>query len=144
MKKIEKAHGKAQPLLTEIKTLFAEGSHELMQHMETEEGIVFPMIRDISSTPLDQPSASCVPMNFFQQMISSMEKDHETEGNRWKLIEEITEDYKMQFGCNVALVTFSLLKEFQDDLHQHIHLENNILFPRALQLKNKKIIALQS
>lgn len=138
LEQILKAHGKVQPVIKEIKSLFAEGSHELLKHMESEEEIVFPMIRDLISTPADTASPGCVPLNFFQQMISSMEKEHELEGNRWRLINTLTEDYQLQFGCNVALVTFSLLNEFQDDLHLHIHLENNILFPRALELKNER------
>ncbi|MEO5905739.1 MAG: DUF542 domain-containing protein [Saprospiraceae bacterium] len=144
LEQINKAHGKTQPVLEEIKNLFAEGSQELLKHMEAEEGIVFPMIRDLISNPVDGSSSGCVPLNFFQQMITSMEKDHEMEGNRWKLIASMTEDYQLKFGCNVAHVTFSLLKEFQDDLHLHIHLENNILFLRAMELKNKKIKSLQS
>ena len=139
-----KAHGKTQPELFEIKSLFAEDAHDLMQHMEAEESIVFPMIRDLAVTPLHLSSPSCVPLNFFQKMISAMENDHVNEGIRWKKIEELTENYKLQFGCNVAFVTFSLLHEYQENLHFHIHLENNILFPGALELKNNKIKAIQS
>ncbi len=144
LEQIYKAHGKTQPVLAEIQTLFVEGAEELLRHMEAEEGIVFPMIRDLISTPADMASPGCVPLHFFQQMISSMEKDHEQEGRRWRSIAALTDEFQLQFGCNVAHVAFSLLKEFQADLHLHIHLENNILFPRAMELKNNKIKALQS
>ena len=139
-----KAHGKTQPVLFEIRNLFTEDAQDLMQHMEAEESIVFPMIRDLALAPLHISSPGCVPLNFFQQMISAMENDHVNEGNRWKRIAELTNNFKLEFGCKVAFVAFSLLHEFQDDLHLHIHLENNILFPGALELKNNKIKAIQS
>ena len=140
---IYKAHGKANPIIGEVRELFAEGSQELTQHMIAEEGLVFPMIRDFLSNTQGAPSTGCVPLNFFQQMITSMEKDHEVEGNRWRKISALTDEYRLQIGCNVAHVTFALLKEFQEDLHLHIHLENNILFSRALELKNNRVKMLQ-
>lgn len=136
-----KAHGKTQPVMFEIRALFAEDAQALLQHLEAEESIVFPMIRDLASSPIDAPSASCVPLSFFHEMISTMEQEHVIEGNRWKKIEELTQNFKLQFGCKVAHVAFSLLHDFQNDLHHHIHLENNILFPGALELKNNKINA---
>lgn len=139
-----KAHGNAQPALFEIRKLFAEDANDLMQHLQAEESIVFPMIRDLSPTSSDFASTGCVPMSFFQQMISTMEREHEQEGIRWQKISDLTQEFQLQFGCNVAHVTFSLLKEFYDDLTTHIHLENNILFPEAMDLKNKKINANQS
>ena len=144
LEQICKAHGKAQPGLFEIRNLFIEDSQDLMEHLEAEESIVFPMIRDMAIMPLHISSPSCVPIKFFHQMISSMESDHVNEGNRWKKIAELTDNFKLEIGCKVAFVAFSLLHEFQDDLHLHIHLENNILFPGALELKNNKIKALQS
>lgn len=144
LEQIHKAHGKNQPALEEIKNLFIEDAQDLMSHMEAEETIVFPMILDLASRPGDVTSPSCVPLQFFQQMIAAMEHDHENEGNRWQKISELTQDYQLQFGCNVAHVTFSLLKEYYNDLQLHIHLENNILFPGAMDLKNEKIKAQQS
>ena len=99
------------------------------------------MIRDIAVTPLHTAAPSCVPLNFFQQMISMMEQDHVKEGDRWKKMSELTQHYTQPVGCNTVFVTLNLLKEFYDDLLLHIHLENNILFPGALELKNNKIIS---
>src|SRR5688500_9064910 len=64
---IVKAHGKTQPILGQIQALFAEDAKDLLQHLEAEEEIVFPMIRDLATTPLDTAAPSCVPLAFFQQ-----------------------------------------------------------------------------
>ena len=138
------AHAKTFPELEHIRNLFTEDAKDLLQHLEAEEEIVFPMIRDLATTPLDTASPSCVPLNFFQQMISAMEYDNLNQEERWKKISEFTGDYQLQFGGSITHLTFNLLKEFHNDLIHHIHLENNILFPGAKELKTKKIIALRS
>lgn len=67
-----------------------------------------------------------------------MMQEHDIEGERFRLIEELSNHYTPpQDGCNTYKVTFALLKEFEDDLHQHIHLENNILFPKAIALEKE-------
>lgn len=64
-----------------------------------------------------------------------MESEHEFAGNAMDKINEITLGYKVpQDGCNTYGVTFKYLKQFEDDLHIHVHLENNILYPKALKL----------
>ena len=141
LEKIVKAHGQSQPAFLEIHDLFTEGAHTLLQHLESEEGIVFPMIRDLASLPLDKDSPSCVPMNFFQQMISTMELEHVNEGRRWEKIAALTQKLRLQPVCNTTHVAFSLLQEFYEDLTTHIHIENNILFPGAMELKTEKLKA---
>lgn len=141
LEQVVRAHGKNQPELIEIRDLFAEGGEDLIRHLDSEEAIVFPMIRDLATGPVNIDSPSCVPMSFFQQMISTMEHEHESEGNRWERILHLTHKLHQQPVCNTTHVTFSLLKEFYEDLTTHIHLENNILFPGAMDLKNKKITA---
>jgi len=140
---VMKAHGESKPELREIQALFLEGSAELLKHIEEEEAILFPMIKDIVSVPLNVASVSCVPLNFFKQIMAQMKSEHATEGDRWQNIAQLTNYYQLS-GCNTMRVTYSLLKEFQDDLFLHIHLENNILFPAAIELKNRKVSALLS
>ena len=63
--------------------------------------------------------------------------EHESAGNSFKEIREVTNDLTLPDGaCNTYRVTFSLLYEFENDLHRHIHLENNVLFPKAIMLEN--------
>ena len=68
--------------------------------------------------------------------IAMMKHEHETEGDRFQKIRTLCNDYVApEDACNTYRVTFSLLKEFEEDLHLHIHLENNILFPRAIEME---------
>ena len=65
-----------------------------------------------------------------------MESEHSAEGDRFRDIERLSNNYTPpEDACNTYRVTFAMLKEFQDDLHLHIHLENNILFPKAIELE---------
>jgi regulator of cell morphogenesis and NO signaling len=76
--------------------------------------------------------------------MDKMEHEHLDEGNRWDRIAELTKNFQWDFGCKVSHVAFSLLKKYYEDLLIHIHLENNILFPKALDLKYKKVKINQS
>ncbi|NMB04800.1 MAG: iron-sulfur cluster repair di-iron protein, partial [Bacteroidales bacterium] len=68
--------------------------------------------------------------------IAEMEKDHDAEGERFRTISALTDEYTPpEDACTTYRVTFSMLEEFEDDLHRHIHLENNILFPRSVELE---------
>lgn len=67
-----------------------------------------------------------------------MMHDHDGEGERFRKIASLTNDYNPPAdACNTYRVTFSMLKEFEEDLHLHIHLENNILFPKAISMEEK-------
>ncbi len=67
-----------------------------------------------------------------------MKEEHDNEGERFRSISALSAEYTLPEGaCNTYRVTYSLLSEFEDDLHRHIHLENNILFPKALALEKK-------
>lgn len=67
-----------------------------------------------------------------------MEHEHEAEGERFRKIAGLTDGYTAPpDACGTYRVTFAMLKEFEDDLHKHIHLENNILFPGAITLENR-------
>ena len=67
-----------------------------------------------------------------------MESEHSAEGDRFRSIETLSNNYTPpEDACNTYRVTFAMLKEFQDDLHLHIHLENNILFPKSILLEKQ-------
>jgi regulator of cell morphogenesis and NO signaling len=67
--------------------------------------------------------------------ITLMEDDHTVEGDRFRTISDLTDNYNPPAdACNTYRVTLSLLQEFEENLHRHIHLENNILFPKAIEL----------
>lgn len=133
-------HGDKHPELHQIKQLFEDSGKELFIHMQKEETILFPYIRNLVGTKGVNPAI--IPFGSLKNPIAMMKKEHEFEGERFNKIREISNQYTCpKDGCNTYLATFQLLKDFERDLHLHIHLENNILFPKAIKLeaKNNKL-----
>ena len=130
--KICQIHGARCPELLEIKKAFEESAGELAFHMKKEEFILFPYIRKMT-----KGGASGAPrFGTVQNPIAMMMHEHDTEGERFRQIAAWSHDYTPPAdACNTYKVTYALLKEFEEDLHLHIHLENNILFPKALELE---------
>ena len=104
--------------------------------MKKEELVLFPYIRRLVQSQLSGSTKTETPLGTAAEIIARMEQDHEAEGERFRHISEMTEQYNPPAdACNTYRVTFSLLHEFEEDLHRHIHLENNILFPKAIELE---------
>ena len=136
--KLCKVHGHSHPELFEINELFIGCASELAQHMEKEEGVLFPFIKKMvealrTGVPIEQPHFGTV-----ENPIAMMKHEHENEGDRFVKIAELTNNYTPPSdACNTYKVTFAMLQEFEQDLHKHIHLENNILFPKAIEMQNR-------
>lgn len=127
-------HGDKHPELYQIKELFEGGGKELSMHMQKEEMMLFPYIRNLVNAKSTNPSIP--PFGSVKNPIAMMMKEHEFEGERFNKIREISNQHTCpKDGCNTYFVTFQLLKDFESDLHLHIHLENNILFPKAIRLE---------
>ena len=128
-------HGQRHSELHEIKTLFFEGSEHLLAHLKKEELILFPYIRAMVESqeknyPLARPHFGEI-----DNPIQMMEVEHQTEGERFRKIAQLSNHYTPpEDSCQTYQVTYALLQEFEADLHRHIHLENNILFPQAQRL----------
>ena len=123
-RKIADAHGDNHPELQEVARLFAEVAAELTQHLGREEEVLFPAAKRYlqSGSPADRETV--------QSEIRRMLGEHDFAGGTMDHINEITGGYQVPAdGCNTYRVAFTLLKAFEDDLHVHVHLENNILFP---------------
>lgn len=133
LSKVAKVHGDRHPELHEVEKLFNESVSELSAHMKKEELVLFPFIRKMVVAP--QPG-STGPFGTVQNPIRMMMHEHDAEGERFRRIAALTSNYAPPSdACNTYKVTLALLKEFEDDLHLHIHLENNILFPGAVRLE---------
>jgi len=136
--KLCKVHGHNHPELFAIKELFDGCAGELAQHMKKEELILFPFIKKLENAirtgqAIEQPHFGTV-----ENPIAMMKHEHENEGDRFVKIAELTNNYTPPTdACNTYKVTFSMLQEFEQDLHKHIHLENNILFPKAIEMQNR-------
>ncbi|MPM44953.1 Iron-sulfur cluster repair protein ScdA [bioreactor metagenome] len=134
--KIADVHGDRHPELYEIKELFAQSAADLSAHMIKEENILFPLIREMVDKKARGEKLTRPPFGSIENPIKAMQVEHDNEGVRFRRISELSNNYETpQDGCNTYRVTLNLLKEFEDDLHRHIHLENNILFPAAIEFE---------
>jgi regulator of cell morphogenesis and NO signaling len=133
--KIIRVHGGRHPELAEVGDLFKESAEDLGEHMQKEERMLFPYIREMVKAKMEQAPIQA-PFGTVQNPIQMMMHEHDTEGERFRKIAALTNNYiAPEDACNTYRVTLSLLKEFEDDLHLHIHLENNILFPKSISLE---------
>lgn len=138
--KICKVHGERHPELLKIKEEFNASAGELAAHMKKEELILFPFIRKMTKAKLENAKVDAAHFGTVINPIQMMMDEHTVEGNRFRKIEELSNNYTPpQDACNTYRVSFSLLKEFEQDLHLHIHLENNILFPKAIEIEKELI-----
>lgn len=141
LQKLCDVHGENHPELFEVKVLFDGAAGNLSAHMKKEELILFPSIRHIVKT---KSNGGDIDSKFggIKETIDEMHEEHETEGERFMKISALTSSYSCPpDACGTYQVTYETLKEFENDLHRHIHLENNILFKKAIlleqELKNK-------
>lgn len=134
--KICSVHGKGHPELVEILESFNASAQMLAAHMKKEELILFPYIRKMF---VAQDNEVLTPQfGTVQNPINMMKEEHDVEGERFRKIAELTNNYTPpEDACNTFRVTYALLKEFENDLHLHIHLENNILFPKAIAMETE-------
>jgi regulator of cell morphogenesis and NO signaling len=134
--KLSRVHGAKHPELLLINELFKGCAGELAQHMKKEELILFPFIKKMVHATLSDELIELPHFETIQNPIAMMMHEHDAEGVRFRKIAELTNNYTPPAdGCNTYKVTFAMLEEFEQDLHKHIHLENNILFPKAAKLE---------
>ncbi|TNE33604.1 iron-sulfur cluster repair di-iron protein [bacterium] len=136
LNKVIRVHGDKHEELAEVGDLFFATVNELSNHMKKEENILFPLIKALEAGKLKEidPNASV------KFPIEKMEAEHTEEGDRFKKIKELTNNFTPpEDACNTYRLTYYKLKEFNDDLEQHIHLENNILFPKSIQLESELV-----
>ena len=127
LEKVVKAHGRTHPFLIELQQAYEPFRDELEQHMFKEEQVLFPWIRQIDSAPVaEQRPALSGP-------ISVMEAEHESAGEALEGFRHLTNNYQApEDACGTFRALYDALATLEKDMHQHVHLENNVLFPRAL------------
>lgn len=125
--KIAQVHGANHAELLVIAKIIHEVVKELKQHLKQEEEVLFPAIRRLLQSGDESARAIII------EEITRMNSEHEFAGSSLDHIHEITNGYALpDDACNTYRVAFELLAAFEEDLHTHIHLENNILFPKAI------------
>ena len=132
VEKVFNAHGEKRPELRDVLGTFTAMRSELESHMLKEENVLFPAIRLLESENVLQS----FPFGSVRNPIAMMEHEHDDAGNGLRRLRELTGDFTPPDGaCPTYRVMLDSLKNLEQDLHLHIHKENNILFPRAQQLE---------
>ena len=136
-RKVDQVHGHLHPELMEIKKLVLKITEELAEHMEQEENVLFAYVKKIvfaknMSQPLETEGKD------LRSLIDELEKEHDFVGRCLDKIRELSNGYAIPSdGCASYQLLYKMIQEFEDDLHIHIHLENNILFPKAVAMEKE-------
>ncbi|MCM4158277.1 iron-sulfur cluster repair di-iron protein [Antarcticibacterium flavum] len=136
--RVVQVHSVNYPELIQIQRLFSELSIELSGHLKKEENIVFPYIKKLVEAAKEGTAPAKPDFDKIYNPIKIMEEDHEEAGAIFKRIAKLSNNYVPPPGaCHTYRAFYSKLEEFEKDLHTHVHLENNILFPKAIALEKK-------
>jgi regulator of cell morphogenesis and NO signaling len=134
--KVVNRHGDTKPELPQIQTKVAQISEELIEHLAKEEVVLFPYVTKLERSKVE---GTAKPHGCFATVaspIAMMTQEHEAAGTLMAEIRQLSSDYTPPVGaCPTFHAFYNGLREFEQDLHQHIHLENNVLFPRAIALE---------
>jgi regulator of cell morphogenesis and NO signaling len=136
--KVAKVHGSHHPELVPVRQLVEDIDQELTEHMVKEESILFPFIKQLEASKSNGKKLEPAGFGTVQNPINMMEHEHEAVGKNLEKIRVLTNDYAIpEDACASYKLLFKMLEEFESDLFTHIHLENNILFPKALKLEKQ-------
>lgn len=134
--KVANVHGDHHPEVIRINSLFQDLADELNMHLKKEEMVLFPYIKELAAVQSAGQNLDDSCFGSVASPISVMEAEHENAGAILKEMSILSSNYSVpEDGCNTYRVLYGKLKAFEDDLHRHIHLENNILFPKAIELE---------
>lgn len=136
--KVARVHGTNHSELIRVAEIFEQLSRNLMLHMVKEEKILFPSIKELTHY---KKVGAIIPADDFGPVstpIQVMESEHEQVGEDFEQIRALTANYQLPAdACRSYTVLFNKLEEYENDLHRHVHLENNILFPRAIEVERE-------
>jgi regulator of cell morphogenesis and NO signaling len=135
--KVHSVHGARDPeILGRMVEVFASLRAELELHLHKEEAILFPFLEQYGDAEVQGRPMPPVPFGTIGAPIAMMEREHESAGGALVEIRALTNDYRLPpYACDTVRALYAGLQALEADLHVHIHLENNILFPRAIALE---------
>ena len=137
LEKVVARHGGHHPELTQVQGLFAALRNELSMHMMKEEQMLFPYIIALENSAARKSALPRAPFGTVHNPVRMMVLEHDDAGHLLKEIRSLSGNFKApQDACPSFKALYQGLEAFEADLHQHIHLENNILFPRAIALED--------
>jgi len=138
IQKVIGSHGEKHPELRHIGELFQRLCADLTPHMYKEENVLFPYIEELEASLLQNRPVPFAPFGTINNPIRMMMMEHDTAGDLLRELRALSSDYAVPAdGCISYQTLYHALEAFEKDLHQHIHLENNILFPRAVEMESK-------
>lgn len=136
--KVENRHGAKHTFIADVNRLFNIISDDLYAHMMKEEKVLFPIVKYLDDCRRFGEKPKSGGYGTIKNPIAAMESEHEGAGNIMEEIRNLTNDYRIpEDACTTFKLTYSELQEFEEDLHKHVHLENNILFPKAIKLEEE-------
>jgi len=137
--KVCSVHGKNHPELLQVRASFQGLAQELTTHMMKEEMVLFPYIVRMEESVVQKEPVLPPPFGSVQNPVSMMEHEHDSAGNALRTMRQASAGYTPPGDACISYQTlYKALAEFEKDLHQHIHLENNILFPRAIEMERNE------
>jgi regulator of cell morphogenesis and NO signaling len=137
--KVCSVHGKNHPELFEVHQAFQGLAQELGAHMMKEEMILFPYIIRMEAAVAGREAIAPAPFGSVQNPVAMMEHEHDSAGNALRAMKQASNEYSEPSDACISYQTlYKALAAFEADLHQHIHLENNILFPRAVAMEKAR------
>lgn len=130
--KVHRVHGEHEPRLADVRRAFRALRDELTEHMMKEERILFPMIREMAEA--DGPQE--FHCGSIANPIAQMEAEHQHAGDALATMRSATDGYHApEWACNTYRAMLDGLAYLERDMHQHVHKENNVLFPKAVKLE---------
>jgi regulator of cell morphogenesis and NO signaling len=133
LRKVVAVYGQRHPELVSVQATFAQLVDDLMPHLMKEETVLFPYVAQVEVAAKDVLPLASPPFITVQNPVRMMMLEHEAAGELLRNLRAITSDYRLpEDACSSFRTLYAALEDFEKDLHQHIHLESNILFPRAI------------
>jgi regulator of cell morphogenesis and NO signaling len=131
-------HGKEHPEVVKVAGVFNGIAKDLGLHLMKEENILFPYVKQLAEAAKQNIKIAPAPFGSVNNPTQIMEMEHEQAGEDMSAIREITNNYTLpEDACATFTILYKKLQEFENDLFNHVHLENNILFPKAILLEKE-------
>ena len=136
LEKVRTKHGEHHPEIAEIQGIFTEVGREMIMHMQKEEQILFPYIEALEKSRKENRALEPPFFQTVRNPIRAMMQEHDAAGELVRQIRRASAEYAPpEDACTSYQALYQDLREFEADLHEHVHLENNILFPRAVEME---------
>ena len=133
--KIAGVHAVHHPEVIQIANIFGKIAIDMAAHLKEEEEVFFPALKRADAARITGTSPNATDRETIKASLIRLYREHEEIGDAVHTIRGLSNEYAIPSdACNTFMVTYQKLKEFEDDLHKHVHLENNILFPKAALL----------